>query len=235
MYKKNSFFFIILALVSFSTYAQRTSEFGLFLGRAYYLGEVNPKTHLGNGVGSLVYGVIYRYNLNPRYSLKASLVRTKVVGDDPSTEFSFNQFRNVKFETKLTEISGQIEFNFLPYETGDSKHIFSPYLFVGISAYNYKPKTTIDGIENEDEEVASATKLAMPFGPGLKLSMGNKLSLAFEWGFRRTSNDVIDGLPNRFSEIYELGKTYDNDWYVISGFMLTYKLTRVGPCPVYRF
>lgn len=235
MIKKQLFFLIAFLSLAQIGLSQRTTEFGFFLGRSYYLGEVNPKTHLGNGVGSLAYGAVFRYNLNQRYSLKASVIKGKLKADDTNIEFLFNKSREASFETKLTEFSGQIEFNFLPYETGDNRHFFTPYLFVGVSAYNYKPKTTIANVENDGEETESGTKISMPFGPGLKLSVGNKLSLAFEWGFRRTSNDAIDGLPNRFNELYEQGKTYDNDWYVISGFMLTYKLTKVGPCPVYHF
>jgi len=37
------------------------------------------------------------------------------------------------------------------------------------------------------------------------------------------------------NDVFESGKTYDNDWFVVSGFMLTYKITREGPCPVYNF
>lgn len=216
--------------------AQKTTEFGFFLGRSYYLGEINPKQHIGEGVGSLAYGAVFRYNLNKRYSLKASLIRGALKGDDLETEFPFNNsWRKASFESKLTEFSGQIEFNFLPYETGDKKHFISPYLFIGMAIYNYEPSTSIDGQELNEPENEAATKVSYPFGPGIKLSFSSRLSLSLEWGFRKTSNDAIDGLPNRVADFYEVGKTYDNDWYVLSGFMLTYKLTRVGPCPAYNF
>jgi hypothetical protein len=223
----------ITILYQLSLNAQRTAELGLFLGRSYYLGEVNPKNHIGNNVGSFSYGAIFRYNLNERYSLKASLIRGKLKADDQETEFAFNKNRNANFNSKFTEISGQIEFNFMEYTTGDSKHIFSPYLFVGLSGYKNKSKTYINDIQVDNEE--EGVKLAIPFGPGIKLSIGRKTSLAIEWGFRKTSNDNLDGLPNRVNEIYEQAKNYNKDWYVVSGFMLTYRITRIGPCPVYHF
>lgn len=222
--------------ITIQSTAQRTTEFGLMLGRAYYLGELNPKTHWGNNVGSLAYGAVFRYNLNPRYSLKASFLRSKVSAADEATEFVFNNtFRKAEFESTINDFSGQIEFNFLPYETGSKDFFFSPYVFVGISAYSANTSATFEGVVQPGEELNDGIQWAFPFGAGLKLSLSQKLSLGFEWGFRKTSNDFIDGNPNRFSELYEFGKQYDNDWYVMTGLMLTYRLTRIGPCPVYRF
>ena len=232
---KKIVFFISLFIVSFvpQLKAQKTAEIGVFLGRSYYNGEINPKTHWGNGVGSFTYGAGFRYNLNKRYSLKAMLIRTTLSAEDKSAELLFNTFRNASFETKLTEFSGSIEFNFLPYKMGDKQHFFSPYLFVGISAYKYDPN--LDIAVTPLEEITGGTSFALPFGPGMKLSLGKKFALAVEWGFRKTSNDELDGLPNRIEDIFELGKPNDNDWYTVTGFLLTYKITDEGPCPSHGF
>ncbi len=214
-------------------FAQKTAEVGLFVGRSYYIGEVNPETHVGSGVGSFTYGGVFRYNLNLRYSLRASVVRTTLAAEDKQANLPFNTARDLTFKTKLTDFSGVIEFNFLPYEMGSKKHFFSPYLFVGLSVFNYDPSTKIAGTEIEREETKGGTAVAFPFGPGMKLSLGNNLSLAVEWGFRKTSKDDLDGLPNREADIFETGKPYDNDWYVVSGVMLTYRITQLSPCPYY--
>lgn len=159
---------LFFALGSTIIFAQKTTEFGLFLGRSYYNGEINPTTHWGNGVGSFTYGGAFRYNLNKRYSLKATLVQTKLSAEDELADIQFNTFRKASFETKLTEFAGTIEFNFLPYQTGDKKHFFSPYLFVGFSIYKYKPSVSIEGPLSSKEDLSDGgTKLAMPFGPGI--------------------------------------------------------------------
>ncbi|MEQ8623464.1 MAG: DUF6089 family protein [Vicingaceae bacterium] len=233
---KKSLFFLFITLVSFFTaQAQRkTAELGIFIGRSYYLGELNPKTHVGNGVGGFTYGGIFRYNLNKRYTLKATLVRTKIGAADEKVDFEFNQARNASFETIITEFASTIEFNFLPYKTGDKDHFFTPYLFVGFSIYKAAPNNvTIGGAQFNGSEAESKTGLALPFGPGMKLSLGNKWGLAMEWGFRKTSYDAIDGIPNRTAEVFELGKEYDNDWFVVTGFTLTFQITDEGACPVY--
>lgn len=234
MLKKLLFFFFVFNTFFFTVQSQRkTADLGLFIGRSYYMGELNPKTHVGNGVGGFTYGGIFRYNLNMRYSLKATLIRTKLSAEDEQVNFPFNQARNASFETNLTEFAGSIEFNFLPYRTGNKEHFFTPYLFVGFSIYRVDPTSIINGVEYEGSEAEAKTGLALPFGPGMKLSLGSKWGLAMEWGFRKTAYDGIDGLPNRVNEVVELGKEYDNDWFVVTGLTLTFKVTNEGSCPVY--
>ncbi|MEQ8908352.1 MAG: DUF6089 family protein [Vicingaceae bacterium] len=226
---------LFCAFFSLALHGQKTTEFGILLGRSYYLGELNPTTHYGNGIGNFTYGAAFRYNLNKRYSLKTTLLRTNLQAQDENAELAFNLARQAEFENELTEFATNIEFNFLPYEMGSRDHFFSPYLFVGISVYRSKPSILIQGNEVPEADESASTKIAFPFGAGLKLSLGRKLNLSFEWGFRKTSDDNIDGLPNRFLDLYEQGKDYDNDWYAISAFMLTYQLSDKGPCPAYNF
>lgn len=218
-----------------SAMGQKTAELGLMLGRSYYLGEVNPKTHWGNGVGSFSYGALLRYNLNERYSLKLGLNRAKLEGVDVNSDLLFNRARKTEFNTKLTEITANIEFNFLPYKLGDRDKPFSPYLFTGFSYYWYNPETTINGSDVVTSEVNTDEGIAFAFGPGIKLNLGRKMSFNFEWGFRKTFTDYLDGLPNVSNDIFEQGKDYNNDWYAIMGFMLTYKITDEGPCPAMNF
>lgn len=214
-----------------SLFGQKTAELGILLGRSYYLGEINPRTHWGKDVGSFCYGALFRYNLNDRYSLKLALNRARLEAEDAKQEYLFNRARNAEFSTRLTEIAGTIEFNFLPYKLGDRDKAFSPYLFTGFAYYWYNPSTSINGSDVVTSEANEDRGLAFAFGPGLKLNLGRKLSLNFEWGFRKTFTDYLDGLPNTTDEVIEQGKEYNNDWYVISGFMLTYKITDEGPCP----
>lgn len=216
-------------------HSQKTSEFGLLLGRSYYLGEINPKTHWGNDVGSFCFGAIFRYNLNERYALRLGVNRAKLEAEDIQSDLLFNRDRKAEFSTKLTELNGLIEFNFLPYKLGNRDMPFSPYLFTGFSYYWYNPSTTVDGTSVVTSEASDGSGIAFTFGPGIKLNLGRKISLNMEWGFRKTYKDNLDGLPNLENELYEQGKGYNNDWYGIMGFMLTYKLTNEGPCPHMNF
>lgn len=216
------------------TIAQKTAEFGILLGRSYYLGEVNPDTHYGNETGSFTYGAVFRYNLNMRYSLKATLSQTTLHAEDINSDLLFNQARKAEFENQITEFATSIEFNFLPYAIGNKNHFFTPYFFLGLNLFRSSPDALINGSEVVGETVDDKTLLAYSFGPGFKLNVRNRLSLGFEWGFRKTGNDHLDGLPNYINDTYELGKDYDNDWFVSSVFMLTYRITDLGTCPAYN-
>ena len=235
MFKHLTFSLLFGLLLGNTAIAQKTAELGIMLGRSYYLGEVNPKTHWGNGVGSFSYGVLLRYNLNDRYSLKLGLNRARLEGVDTDSDLLFNRARKAEFNTKLTELTANIEFNFLPYKLGDKDKPFSPYLFTGFSYYWYNPETSINGSEVVTSEVNSGEGIAFAFGPGIKLNLGRKMSFNFEWGFRKTFNDYLDGLPNVNNGIFEQAKEYNNDWYAIMSFMLTYKITNEGPCPAMNF
>lgn len=235
MLKKTALYFVFI-LIAGNVFAQKTLDGGIFVGRSYYLGELNPKTHVGNGVGNLVLGGLIRYNLNMRYSLRALVVRTKLTAEDQNVDFPFNDQRLGSFETNLSEISGVIEFNFFPYKLGDKKHWGTPYLFVGISYYSFRPRANFPTFGNpQPRDESGGNQLALPFGPGFKVNLTRKIALSAEWGFRRTGNDLLDGLENRVDDVFETGKNYDNDWFVVTGFSLTYRLTKVGSCPAYNF
>jgi len=232
MLKKASLTFLFVVTLLTAVLAQKKSvEFGPFVGRSYYIGELNPKKQLGGGVGQLSYGALFRWNLNPRYSWRFSLFRAKVAAEDEVEDLLFNQFRNASFEGNITEFSTQIEFNFLPYQMGDKKYFFAPYLFAGLSAFSIESTARIENFETLPAPSNGGINFAFPFGLGFKFNIGKRLTLSTEWGFRKTSIDTIDDLPNEFEELFELGKSYDNDWFVISGFALTYKLNKQGPCP----
>src|SRR5690606_17764995 len=162
------------------------------------------------------------------------LSRTTLQAKDINNDLLFNQARKAEFENKITELATSIEFNFLPYAIGNKDYFFSPYLFLGLNLFRSAPKTLIDDNEVTGESVNKKMLLAYSFGPGFKLNLGKRFSLSFEWGFRKTGTDYLDGLPNLINETFEQGKTYDNDWFVSSIFMLTYRVNKVGPCPAYN-
>lgn len=224
--------FIVFGLSSLLA-QKKTSELGILVGRSYYIGELNPSTHFGKETGSLNYGILFRRNLNYRYALKATLAQTELRAADEYMDFAFNQARNAKFQNLVTELAGSIEFNFLPYAIGHNENPFTPYLFVGANVFISRPETYIDDIQVEGSTTDKITSLAFSFGPGFKLNISPKIGLSFEWGFRKTNNDNIDGLPNRQLQVFELGKEYDNDWFVSSNFMLTFKVSGQSKCPVY--
>jgi hypothetical protein len=66
--------------------------------------------------------------------------------------------------------------------------------------------------------------IAIPMTVGLKSTLLPNLILAFEVGARYTFTDNLDGSnpKDKNSEALQFGNINSNDWYVFSGFTLTY-------------
>ncbi len=225
---------VILLFFVLSVSAQKIPELGFFVGKSNYNGELNPTNQFSNDAGSLAIGGIFRYNLNPRYALKASLLISEIKGDDRIADLEFGGMRKASFESNLLELSGQIEFNFMEYEMGQRSRAFSPFIFVGLAAFRYNPTTIQDEekIRSSNDE-DNSWGVALPFGVGIKVNLIRRLGLSAEWGFRKSGKDDLDGLPNTNIErlFFENGKEYDNDWYSVIGFSLNYRLTKKNSCP----
>ena len=105
------------------------------------------------------------------------------------------------------------------------------------------------------------TTIAFPFGAGVKCDLGERASVGFEWGLRRTFTDYLDDVSTTYvasddlaaangtlaatlanRSLDENGQSYTvngvqrgnsntKDWYVISGIYLTFKIGKKNVCP----
>jgi len=190
------------------------SEIGVFLGGSYYVGDLNPSKHFLKT--KFAGGLVYRYNITPRWALKVNALLGGLEASDAVSKA--NVERNLSFKSYIFEFSPQIEFNFLQYITGDKKHFISPYIFVGVSLFNFNPKAELDGTwyplqslgtEGQGTTIPDTKKpydlttVAIPFGLGLKISPHKSISLGLEWGIRKTFTDYIDDV----STVYVLDPT----------------------------
>jgi len=203
-------FLFILILFTFSTISKaQKSEFGIFAGGSYYLGDLNPGKHflITKGAG----GFIYRYNLNPRFSFKLNGFYGTLEGSDAVSGADLN--RNLSFKSPLTEFAGEMELNFFNYRTGNKKMLLSPYIFAGISIFHFNPKAEIGGkwydlhrMGTEGQGTSlnvkpySLTTLGLPFGIGVKYSLTEKICFGFEWGLRKTGTDYIDDVSTTYAD-----------------------------------
>jgi len=206
-------FFIILINVIFFTntsMAQRL-ELGLFGGASYYIGDLNPKKHFE--MTKPAFGALMRYNINPRLAVKINGYYGNVAGDDAITKF--NEKRNLHFKSHVLEFGSQLELNFLPYVTGHKDYYFAPYIFAGISVFNYNPQAKYQdswvalqplGTEGQgtvayyEREPYNLTALAIPFGIGFKYSLSKNICFGAEWGMRKTNTDYLDDVSTTYAD-----------------------------------
>lgn len=208
---KKSIVFVLALAFALSLSAQR-SEVGLMLGTSYYLGDLNYSTHFG--LTQPAGGLIYRYNLNPRWAMKMNALYGQVVGDDAS-DVGENPQRNLSFKSHVLEFSAQMEHNFFRYFTGSKKSRFSPYIFGGVSIFSFNPKAEYDGewyelqtlgtegqgtTQYPERKLYSLTQVSFPFGIGFKYSLSRSVCIGGEWGLRKTFTDYLDDVSTTYAD-----------------------------------
>jgi Domain of unknown function (DUF6089) len=220
--KKITFLFLFF-LSSIICFAQpkdlKTKEIGLFLGVSGYAGELNPYSQFSK-LMQPAGGLVYRKAINRRYALKSSLLYGSIKGDDALAKNAFQKNRNLNFKSILLELSGQLEFNFLPYELGNPEFSWSPYIFCGLSGFYFNPKGNQDGNWRELRPLATEgqgvvpgkktylrTQLSFPFGLGLKANLGDNFGFSMELGLRRTFTDYLDDVSTVYPDKSTLGAT----------------------------
>jgi hypothetical protein len=205
---KRNFITLLLLWMVVGTNAQYL-ESGITAGGSLYTGDLNPSPALS--LTQPAAGILLRYNFTTRWVWKNSLLFGKLKGDDTKGENLWG--RNLQFESNLTELSSQIEFNFLNYFTGSHRENFSPYLFAGLSLFMFNPKAPFEGNWTElqplntegqdtkafpDRKPYSKISMAMPFGLGIKYGIGKRLCIGLETGYRKTLTDYIDDVSTTY-------------------------------------
>jgi hypothetical protein len=151
--------------------------------------------------------LVYRRNFNYHFALKANVLFGKVFADDAESGRADQELRNLHFRSKLTEFSGQVEFNFNKYRPGEVEHPITPYVFVGLSLFRMNPQAELNGEWYELRQLGtegqgtsifgapppySLMQVSLPFGAGLKLNLSDLVNVSLEWGLRKTYTDYLD-------------------------------------------
>ncbi len=213
MKKTLSTFILLLSLISIG-YGQPSPvpEIGLSIGGTNFVGDVGPtEFHMpNNGFG----GLFFRKPFNPHYALKTGIYIGDISADDADSKVSFKNDRNLSFQSRIIDINTVIEFNFLPYLTGN-KGAHTPYVFLGVGLTSFNPKANLNGelielqpLSTEGQGTSAARDdkpyklltVNIPFGVGYKVSIGEIVSINAEIGFRRTYSDFIDDVSGRYAD-----------------------------------
>lgn len=181
-------------------------ELGGWGGVTYYFGDLNSNfdvKHPGPGVGAIA-----RYNFNERLCLKFSINGGKVQATDANSTNTFEQKRNLSFQTLVGDFTSQLEFNFLRYTHGSKDEFFTPYLFGGFSVFNFNPKAEYEGelvslrpLGTEGQfrgDEYYSTQIALAVGGGLKIDLSYRWSLNIEVSARQLFTDYFDDVSGTY-------------------------------------
>ena len=203
--------FIGLGFTANAQYKENT-EVGFIGGASYYLGDLNT-THFNN---SLPFGgIVIRKNIDRRFSYKAELLYLNIAADDrvdATDTIAIN--RGLHFRSSVFELSGQIEFNFLPFEAGNALYTWTPFVYTGLSFFHFNPQAeNKDGLWVNLQELGTEgqgstsfperkkyplTQLAIPLGGGLKIAVNPSFNIILEYGVRKTFTDYLDDVSKTY-------------------------------------
>jgi len=187
-------------------------EAGAWIGGANYFGDLNTNFRL-NRVG-LSGGLGARYNFNDRLSLKFAVNAGRISAYDSDSKNAYELRRNLSFKSLVADLSGQFEFNFLPYVHGHREYFFTPYLFGGPAIFYFNPQAELDGevydlrdygTEGQFKgEEYSTTQGAFVYGFGFKTDLTYRLSLNIELGARKIFTDYLDDVSGNYADIRDI-------------------------------
>lgn len=192
--------------------AQR-HEFGFILGGDYYLGDL-VASHFAGKIGPN-FGLLYRYDFNPRISARIAGHYGTIYGDSKDNRENL-RYKNLSFFSPLLDIEMGMEINFVEFSPGSSNHNFTPYVFGGLSVFRFNPQTTYVGQVYElqplgtegqgttaypDKTPYKLMSWSIPFGGGIKWAVSKRVNIALEWGIRKTFTDYLDDISTRYPDI----------------------------------
>ncbi len=221
---------LITALFCGKTHAQNigpSNEVSFTAGTTYYLGDLND-AHFNLTQPAASFN--YKHNIDGRIAFKVGFLLGEFRGNDKDNLVDTAKLnRNLHFKSPIYELSAIVEYNFLPYETGNYNYPFTPYVFGGIGLFQFNPSARLYDTENVyDSDLDNSnnpwvelqplgtegqnstnypektsyqlTQISIPLGIGIKVSLGKNFSMSAEYGVRKTFTDYIDDVGGTYAD-----------------------------------
>ena len=209
--------------------AQPRWEAGFVFGGAGYQGELTPSWHPELEEVKGAYGVMLRHHLTGVWALRLNLTYAELSGDDHNFSNEDFDFRNFRFNSRAAQAGLLVEWE--PWgnrrfpDTAYFNGLISPYLFTGAGlAYmeatadfsRTRSDKLVPFIEKDKQESFPQTRLAIPFGAGVKIDLSPVVAVGLEVSTTTAFTDFFDGISYA-------GKPETNDWYSFAGATLSFR------------
>lgn len=219
---------LIIVLIIQSAQSQ-TYEIGGLIGGTNYIGDIGPTNYINPN--DLAIGALIRWNRSPRHSFRFSALYAGLNSDDANSNETRRQQRDLSFKNRVLETSAGIEYTFWEFNTHATNPQNSPYLYTGITYFNYESLFLRQN--NTIEKYGNDWAFAIPMVVGYKITLGRYMVLGAEIGARYTFTDNLDGSNPKGEKgsdpNLKFGNINNNDWYVFTGINLTVMFGR-KPC-----
>ncbi|RZS98827.1 DUF6089 family protein [Aquimarina brevivitae] len=204
----------------------QTYEVGLMLGGSNYIGDVGSTYYLAPN--DVAFGVIGKWNRSKRHAFRASFLYAELYANDANGDTRREQ-RGYSFNNAVKEFSVGLEFNFWDWYLYDYESQFTPYLYTGLTGFNYTAKALDPTNGNQISAYGDKWSAAIPMVLGIKKTIGRQWILGAEIGARYTFTDNLDGSNPDSDNGNGFGNLDNNDWYVFAGITLSFTWGRM-PC-----
>jgi hypothetical protein len=215
---KKGWIVIVLVLTGITGYTQQSlsnvhsGEFGISAGAAHYFGDLNTKAKLNRP--KIALGAFFRKQFGNYVALRVSAHYAQLgYSDVYNTHNEYQLRRNLSFNTNLWELAVQGDFNFFRFEPGTLDYAFTPYVTLGVGAFNYDPyayyrgqKVLLRPLGTEGQGFAGYAKpyttmaFCIPFGVGVKYNVNEKVNIGFEVVHRFTNTDYLDDVSGKYAD-----------------------------------
>ena len=196
------FVLLVLSFVMPKNLRSQMIEVGATASMPYYVGDLNPDKHFFNAKPS--FGGLFRYYQNLRWAFRLQYSHYNLEVQptqeilDQIPEYAKESLYDFPIHRGVNDLALLAEFNFFNYWTGSNNNYVTPYIFAGLSAFDYAT--------GKNEE---AFAMSLPFGAGVKYSITQGLGVTLEWRMNKTFADDID---NKVDVSGNFDFAYDNDW-----------------------
>jgi hypothetical protein len=188
------------------------AEIGILGGTMTYLGDLQETAFETETLQPAMFGFI-KYNFNPYFGIKAQGGWGRITGDDVNSSRSYATLRNLSFTSDVYEGNLLLEWNLLGFDAKRLRQRFSPYVFGGISVFNFNPRAFYQGqwvelqplgtegqgtLAYPERDPYKLTQVALPFGGGLRYAVTEQWTLGIEVKFVKTFTDYLDDVSTTY-------------------------------------
>ncbi len=223
-YMRNKFFYIVLFLFA-SVMRGQYNEIGISFGGANPISDIGSTYYVYPTKPAI--GFLYKRNLRKQLSLRADIKWFHLWDNDSRATTEARRARDFSFDNRMVEMGAGVEYDFLHFDTHEPfKLLFTPYMHTGFYYFKmdrlYFDNLTLTGQEAKHLRYPErAESWAIPFTLGVKTRLwGSRFLVGAEVSLRYTFTNNLEGSKSPKGEWF--GNLNTNDWYMVSGFYLTY-------------
>ena len=197
----------------FSSYNATSQKLftSFFVGSSNYSGELQEK-RFSFKQSHPAFGIGLSYELNEKMLIRGDFTYGRISASDKFG--SKNRSRNLSFYSNIYEYSIGFEYVLLDLY----RYSVSPYVFTGVSLYDFNPYTKDqDGniimlaeLSTEgqgfykDRKEYKLRQFAIPFGGGFQWAISDNKRIGIVLGFRKTFTDYLDDVSTTYVDEMDL-------------------------------